>query len=50
MALGIKNRTALVCAASTGIGRAIARSLANEGVRVAICAGNEQNLRTTQTV
>ncbi|NEP11215.1 MAG: SDR family NAD(P)-dependent oxidoreductase, partial [Symploca sp. SIO2C1] len=48
MELGIRNRTALVCAASSGIGRAIARSLVSEGVRVAICSRNEKNLRTTQ--
>jgi len=44
MDLGIKNRTALVCAASRGIGQAIAQSLVCEGVRVAICARNEENL------
>ncbi|NES90345.1 SDR family oxidoreductase [Okeania sp. SIO2B9] len=48
MELGIKNRTALVCAASSGIGRAIAQSLANEGVHVAICSRNEKNLKATQ--
>ncbi|NES19492.1 MAG: SDR family oxidoreductase [Symploca sp. SIO3E6] len=48
MELGIKNRTALVCAASSGIGKAIARSLASEGVRVAICSRNEKNLRIAQ--
>lgn len=48
MDLGIKNRTALVCAASSGIGKAIAQSLVNEGVRVAICARNEENLNKTR--
>lgn len=48
MDLGLKNRTALVCASSNGIGRAIARSFANEGIRVAICARNEKNLKATQ--
>jgi len=48
MELGIKNRTALVCAASSGIGKAIARSLVGEGVRLAICSRNEENLRATQ--
>ena len=48
MDLGIKNRTALVCAASNGIGKAIAQSLVNEGVRVAICARNEENLNKTR--
>ncbi|NEO54656.1 MAG: SDR family oxidoreductase [Okeania sp. SIO3B5] len=48
MELGIRNRTALVCAASSGIGRAIARSLVSEGVRIAICSRDKKNLRTTQ--
>lgn len=48
MDLGLKNRTALVCASSNGIGRAIARSFANEGARVAICSRNEENLKATQ--
>jgi 3-oxoacyl-[acyl-carrier protein] reductase len=38
MDLGLKGKTALVTGASEGIGRAIARKLAEEGVRVAICA------------
>jgi NAD(P)-dependent dehydrogenase (short-subunit alcohol dehydrogenase family) len=38
MDLQLGGRTALVTGGSRGIGRAIARELANEGVRVAICA------------
>ena len=48
MDLGIKNRTALVCAASSGIGLAIARSLANEVSKVAICSRNEDKLKQAQ--
>lgn len=45
MNLGLKNRVALVAAASQGIGLATAEAFAAEGCRVAICARNEQTLR-----
>jgi 3-oxoacyl-[acyl-carrier protein] reductase len=38
MNTGLKGKVALVCAASRGLGKAIARGLAAEGARVAICA------------
>jgi 3-oxoacyl-[acyl-carrier protein] reductase len=38
MNLGLKDRIAVVCAASRGIGRATAESLAAQGANVAICA------------
>ncbi|MBV8519025.1 MAG: SDR family oxidoreductase [Acidobacteria bacterium] len=38
MDLGIRNRVAMVAAASKGLGRAIAETLAAEGCRVSICA------------
>ena len=47
MDLGLKGRLALVTGASEGIGSAIARRLAEEGVRVAICARTESTLTDT---
>ena len=44
MDLGIKGRTALVCAASKGLGRGCALALAKEGVNVAIAARNQSEL------
>jgi 3-oxoacyl-[acyl-carrier protein] reductase len=44
MDLGIKGRVAMVAAASKGLGRAIAESLAREGVRVSICARSLESL------
>jgi 3-oxoacyl-[acyl-carrier protein] reductase len=47
MDLGLKGKTALVTGASEGIGSAVARKLAEEGVRVAICARTESTLKDT---
>jgi 3-oxoacyl-[acyl-carrier protein] reductase len=47
MELGLHGKTALVTGASEGIGMAIAHKLAEEGVRVAICARTESKLKAT---
>ena len=49
MDLGLGGKAALVTGASEGIGIAVARTLAQEGVRVAICARTEATLRETAT-
>jgi 3-oxoacyl-[acyl-carrier protein] reductase len=45
--LGIRGRSAIVCAASKGLGRACAWSLAREGVDLTICARGEEALNAT---
>lgn len=47
MDLGIRGRSALVCAASKGLGKACAVSLAREGVNVTIVARTQQTLEAT---
>src|ERR1043165_7041166 len=47
MDLGIKGKTALVCAASKGLGKGCAFSLAREGVNVTILARGRGALETT---
>jgi 3-oxoacyl-[acyl-carrier protein] reductase len=47
MDLGIRGRTAIVCAASKGLGRGCARALAGEGVDVVINARNKTALEAT---
>jgi 3-oxoacyl-[acyl-carrier protein] reductase len=47
MDLGLRGKAALVAAASKGIGRACARGLAAEGVRVAVCARSGEELAKT---
>ena len=46
MDLELKEKAALVTGASRGIGRAIARGLAAEGARVALCARDKATLET----
>src|SRR5437870_3563240 len=45
MELGLKGKTALVAAASKGMGKACAMGLAAEGARVVMCARGETALR-----
>ena len=47
MDLGIKNKVALVCASSQGLGKAAAMSLAKEGVNLAICSRDEKRINDT---
>jgi len=44
MDLGIRDRVAMVAAASKGLGKAAALSLAREGCKVSICGRNPENL------
>lgn len=48
MDLGIRGKTALVAAASRGLGRAIASSLADEGVNLVLCARGAEKLEAAR--
>ncbi|MBZ0274102.1 SDR family oxidoreductase [bacterium] len=48
MNLGLAGKSAIVCAASKGLGRASALELAAEGANVAICARDEDRLAQTR--
>ena len=50
MKLGLNDKTAIVSAASRGLGRACAESLAREGVDVTIMARNADVLEATYIV
>lgn len=45
MDLGLKNKVAIVAAASKGLGRAVALELAREGARIAMCSRNREAIR-----
>ena len=47
MDLGLKNKTAIVCASSKGLGRAVAEGLAKEGVNLTIFSRSEENINNT---
>ena len=47
MDLGISGRSAIVCGASAGLGRATAFALAREGVRLVVAARGEERLAIT---
>jgi 3-oxoacyl-[acyl-carrier protein] reductase len=47
MDLGIRDKVAIVCASSKGIGRAAALALGQEGARLAICARDANALEAT---
>lgn len=49
MDFGIAGKTALVCASSQGLGKAVAESLAREGVRLFLCGRDMDALRKTAT-
>ncbi len=49
MDLGLSGKAAIVCAASKGLGKACATSLAREGVDVTICARTAETLEETAT-
>src|SRR5712664_4468672 len=47
MDLGLKNKVALVAAASRGLGRAVAEELAAEGASLVICSRNAETINNT---
>jgi len=47
MDLGLKDKVAVVCAASRGLGRAAAEALAAEGAKLAVCSRDAEAIRRT---
>src|SRR5262245_14192417 len=45
MDLGLKNKVAVVAGASKGLGHAVAKELAAEGARIAICSRSRERIR-----
>jgi 3-oxoacyl-[acyl-carrier protein] reductase len=43
--LGLRNKVALIAAASKGLGRAVAYELAKEGARIAICSRSREHIQ-----
>ena len=48
MDFGLKNRVAIVAASSQGLGFAVAKALANEGARLAICSRNPEAIEAAR--
>ncbi len=48
MELGLKNKVAFVAASSQGLGKSVARELANEGANVIICGRKKETLEKTK--
>ena len=48
MDLGIKGKTAIVCASSQGLGYGCAEALAQAGVDLVICARNKEELHKAE--
>ncbi|CAG0986962.1 MAG: SDR family oxidoreductase [Anaerolineae bacterium] len=49
MDLGLRGKTAMVAAASKGLGFGVARALATEGARVAICSRDKDAIQSAQS-
>ncbi len=47
MELGLKGKVAVITAASKGLGKAVAESLAREGVNLAICSRSKERIENT---